>query len=308
MKILITGGAGFIGSHLCNRLAGEGNEVIVIDNLSLGRREFIEHHFETPNFRFYQADLLKDNINDYFKEVEEVWHFAANPDVRIGLEDTKVHLEQNIIVTYNVLEAMRKNRVKKIIFASTSTVYGEVPIPTPEDRSTVPISLYGASKLACEALISSYCYTFDIQSCIYRFANVIGSRSTHGIIHDFINKLRRNPDKLEILGDGNQTKSYIYIDDCIDAMFYGLKAGETVNIFNIGTEDQIKVRRIAEVVCDEMRVEPEFKFTGGRRGWVGDVPLMLLSIEKLKNFGWMPRYSSEEAVRRTINDLLQQWL
>lgn len=305
-KVLVTGGAGFIGSHVVDRLAEMKKKIIVLDNLSSGRREFISRHLKQKSFKFIQTDLLYKESSDYFKGVEEVWHLAANPDVRIGIEDTKVHLEQNVIATYNVLEAMRKNNVKKIIFTSTSTVYGEAKqIPTPEDYTPmIPISLYGASKLACEALIAAYVHTFDMQAWIYRFANVIGRRSTHGVIYDFINKLKANPRELEILGDGNQTKSYIYIDDCIDAIFQGLKAREKINIFNIGSSDTIKVKRIAEIVCEAMNLKPNFKYTGGERGWKGDVPYMFLDCTKLGRIGWKPKYSSEEAVRLTVGELL----
>ncbi|MDI6811725.1 MAG: GDP-mannose 4,6-dehydratase, partial [archaeon] len=213
----------------------------------------------------------------------------------------------NLIVTSNVLEAMRLNGVRRIIFTSTSTVYGEADkLPTPEEYPTIPISLYGASKLASEALIASYCHTFDMHAWIYRFANVIGRRSSHGVIYDFIHKLRSNPTELEILGDGNQTKSYIYVDDCIEAMLVGLKANgkNRVHVFNIGTHDMIRVKRIAEIVCEEMRTSPKFKFTGGKRGWKGDVPVMLLDASKLNELGWKQSYTSEEAVKKATRDLL----
>ncbi len=303
MAILVTGGAGFIGSHLVDRLVEEGKEVVILDNLSSGVS------FLNPDAEFIKVDLAsRSEIEDVFRKrnFSEVWHIAANPDVRIGSENPDEIYRNNILATYNLLEVMRKNNVDKIIFTSTSTVYGEAEvIPTPEDYPTVPISIYGASKLACEALISSYCHTFDMKAWIYRFANVIGKRSNHGVIYDFIMKLRRNPDELEILGNGEQNKSYIYISDCIEAMFFGLKADGRVNIFNIGSEDQIKVKRIAEIVCEEMGLSPKFRFTGGDRGWKGDVPVMLLSIEKLKATGWKPKYSSEQAVRMAVRDLLE---
>ena len=330
MRRLVTGGAGFIGSHVVDRLmeTEKNHEVIVLDNLSSGNENFITPHIGKQDFQFHKADILHDDISPLFDGVEEVWHLAANPEVRIGAEDTRVHLEQNVIATYNVLEAMRANDVRRMIFTSTSTVYGDADkLPTPEEYPTIPVSLYGASKLACEALIAAYCHTFDMRAWIYRFANVIGRRSSHGVIYDFINKIRSNPEELEILGDGNQTKSYIYVDDCIDAMVTGLKANartdadanaevevegypaakNRVNIFNIGTDDMTTVKRIAEIVCEEMRVspKPKFTFTGGKRGWKGDVPIMLLDASKLNELGWKQKYNSEEAVRKAAGDLLE---
>ena len=307
MKIVVTGGAGFIGSHLVDRLVEGNHELVVMDNLSSGDEQFIAPHLENEKFQFHTIDLLTDDISRFFEGIEEVWHLAANPEVRIGAENTRIHLEQNLIATYNVLEAMRMNGVRRIIFTSTSTVYGEAEqLPTPEEYPTIPISLYGASKLAAEALIASYCHTFEIHAWIYRFANVIGKRSTHGVIYDFIQKLRSNPWELEILGDGTQSKSYIYVGDCIDAMLVGLKATDKnrVHIFNIGTTDMIRVKRIAEIVCEEMRTSPNFKFTGGKRGWKGDVPTMLLDVSKLNKLGWKQQYTSEEAVKKAIQDLL----
>jgi len=313
MKILVTGGAGFIGSHVVDRLVRDEHEIIVLDDLSSGYKKFVDPHVDKENFQFHRIDLLHGDITVFFEGVEEVWHLAANPEVRIGAEDTRIHLEQNVIATHHVLEAMKTKNVRRIIFTSTSTVYGEADkLPTPEEYPTRPISLYGASKLACEALIGAYCHTFDMHAWIYRFANVIGKRSSHGVIYDFINKIRSNSQELEILGDGNQKKSYIYVDDCIEAMFAGLKAKakeedkNKVNIFNIGTEDMINVKRIAEIVCEEMHTstKPEFKFTGGKRGWKGDVPIMLLDVSKLNELGWKQRYNSEEAVRKAIRDLL----
>ncbi|RLI83276.1 UDP-glucose 4-epimerase [Archaeoglobales archaeon] len=301
MRILVTGGAGFIGSHVVDKLIEMGNEVVVYDNLSSGKIEFVNENAE-----FVRMDLVKDVDKIELKNFDEVWHLAANPDVRIGEQSPSKIYENNIQATYNLLEAMRKAGVKRMIFTSTSTVYGEAEIPTSEDHPTYPISIYGASKLACEALILSYCHTFDIQSWIYRFANVIGRRSNHGVIFDFIHKLLKNPEKLEILGDGEQNKSYIYIDDCVEAMLHGLKANEKINIFNIGSDDQIKVKKIAEIVSKAMGLDPEFVFTGGRRGWKGDVPVMFLSNEKLKKLGWKPRYNSEDAVKMTVKDLLEE--
>jgi len=307
MSTIVTGGSGFIGSHLVDRLLERGEKVIVLDNLSVNSNEFLETYLDKPNFTFQKVDLLKDDFSDLFNGVETIWHMAANPDVRIGIEDTRIHLEQNILVTYNILEAMRKNRVKEIIFPSSSVVYGEAKTPTPEDYGPLkPISLYGASKLACEALISAYCHVFDMRGWVFRLANVIGPRSMHGVIYDFINKLKNNPEKMEILGDGNQRKSYIYIDDCIDAVvLLKEKVGDMVNVFNVGSEDWVTVKRIAELVSEEMGLNPRFEFTGGERGWRGDVPLMLLSIDRIKLAGWEPKYGSDEAVRKTVKSLLE---
>ncbi|MCX8172219.1 MAG: NAD-dependent epimerase/dehydratase family protein [Archaeoglobaceae archaeon] len=299
--ILVTGGAGFIGSHVVDKLV-EVDRIVVLDNFSTGKKEYVN-----PKAEVYVVDIASDPLLEYFKGAREVWHLAANPDVRTGIEKPEEIYRNNVLATFRILEAMRKAGVCRIIFTSTSTVYGEAKqIPTKEDHPTHPISVYGASKLACEALIESYCHTFDFEAYIFRFANVIGKRSTHGVIYDFINKLRANPKELEILGNGEQAKSYIYIDDCISAMFTGLRAKEKVNIFNIGSEDQIKVKRIAEIVAEEMSLNPTFKFTGGERGWKGDVPVMLLSIEKLKNMGWKPRFRSEQAVRMAVRDILNE--
>jgi UDP-glucose 4-epimerase len=307
MRILVTGGAGFIGSHLVDKLIELGNEVIVLDNLSSGKKEFIQKHFKNPNFKFYKVDLLTDKINDYFKNIDEVWHLAANPDVRAALKDTKIDINQNILLTHNVLEAMRVNDVKKIFFTSSSTVYGEAnKIPTPENYSPLmPISLYGSTKLACEALISSYCKTFDLNGIVFRLANIVGPKSTHGIIHDFINKLMRNPVELEILGDGNQRKSYLYIDDCIDAMITASEnLKEKFDVYNVGSEDWITVKEIAKIVCEKLKVNPEFKFTGEERGWKGDVPKMLLDISKIKKIGWKPKYNSKDAIEITVENMV----
>jgi len=310
MAILVTGGAGFIGSHLIDALLEKGNEVKCIDNFSSGRREFIENSIE-KGLELIKGDLLdRDDIKKALEGCDTVFHLAANPDVRLGVENTHVHLEQNIIATYNLLEEMRKLGVKKIAFTSSSTVYGEAEeIPTPENYGPlVPISLYGASKLAAEGLIASYCHTFDMQSVIYRFANVVGPRSTHGVTYDFIKKLGNNGNELEILGDGSQKKSYLYISDCIDAMLFGMeKRKGRVEIFNIGSEDWVDVRRIADVISEEMNLSPEYRFTGGvdgGRGWKGDVKIMRLSIDKLRNMGWQPKYGSEEAIRMTARWLI----
>jgi len=310
MKALVTGGAGFIGSHLIDALLSKGYEVSCIDNFSSGKREFIEHNLE--RIELYEGDLLRQqDISKAIDGCDVVFHLAANPDVRIGAINTRTHVDNGILATYNLLEEMRKKSINKIIFTSSSTVYGEASIiPTPENYGPlIPISLYGAAKLAAEALISSYCHTFDMEAIIYRFANVVGPRSTHGVIYDFIKKLRKNPQELEILGDGKQRKSYLYVDDCIDAMLFGMeKAKEKVEIFNIGSEDWVEVKEIADIVSEEMGLKPEYRFTGGidGRGWKGDVKFMRLDISKLKNMGWKPKYSSREAIRLTAKWLIDE--
>jgi UDP-glucose 4-epimerase len=310
-KIIVTGGAGFIGSHLVDKLIARGNEVTVIDNLSSGKMEFIEQHDQYPNFKLVKLDMLElEKLKQAIKGADMVYHLSANPDVRLGAQNTRVHLEQNIIVTYNLLEAMRMNNQQNIMFTSTSTVYGEASIiPTPENYGPlIPISLYGASKLACEALITSYCHTFEMRSWIFRFANIVGERGTHGIIIDFFNKLKANPLALEILGDGQQRKSYIHVSDCIDGILFAVnKSDEMANIFNIGSTDTINSTEIGELIVKEMGLDDvNFTYTGGNRGWKGDVPKMLLSIDKLRKLGWNPSHSSKSSVIAATRSTLEK--
>lgn len=311
-SILVTGGAGFIGSHLVDRLLKE-NDVTVFDNFSSGRMEHVAHHLDNPNFHLLKADLLDcSSLSDAVSEKDMVYHLAANPDVRLGAKDTRVHLMQNVMATYNILEAMRDNGVRKIAFTSTSTVYGEAGIvPTPENYGPLlPISLYGASKLACEALISSYCHTFEIKSWIYRFANIVGERGTHGVIVDFMKKLQANNRELEILGSGKQQKSYLGVKDCISAMLHCVKSSANdVNVFNIGSEDSLDVTGIADIIVDMMDLSGvQYRYTGGidGRGWRGDVKVMQLSIEKIKQLGWKPSGGSREAIVEAVQALQKE--
>jgi UDP-glucose 4-epimerase len=310
-SILVTGGAGFIGSHLTDMLVAE-NEVTVLDNLSSGRMEHLDRHLGRKNFEFLQSDLLDQKaVEEAVAGKDTVFHIAANPDVKLGAEDTRVHLDQNVLATYNLLEAMRKFGVSKIAFTSTSTVYGEADrIPTPEDYGPLkPISLYGASKLSCEALISSYCHTFEMQSWIYRFANIVGERGTHGVLVDFIKKLQDDPRHLQILGSGNQRKSYLEVKDCVQAMVHCVdRADEETNIFNIGSSDFVDVTQIADIVAEEMGLsDVEYRYTGGidGRGWKGDVKVMLLDIDRIRELGWEPLQGSEGAIRTAVRALLQ---
>lgn len=308
-KALVTGGAEFIGSHLVDRLMREGWNVVVIDNLSVGSLENIKRWLDNRRFRYIRGDLKDAGVVDNaIGEVEAVFHFAANPEVRVGETDPSVHFRENLVCSFNILESIRKSRsAKTLVFASTSTVYGEASVlPTPEDYGPlVPISTYGASKLGCEGLACSYAGTFGLRALILRFANVVGPRSGHGVIVDFIDKLRADPTRLEILGDGTQKKSYLWIEDCIEAVFgltrRFLESGERVKIFNAGSVDQVTVGRIGEIVVEEMGLrDVEFVFTGGvegGRGWRGDVKTIHLSIEKLLETGWKPKLNSEQAVR-----------
>jgi UDP-glucose 4-epimerase len=310
MKYLVTGGAGFIGSNLVDTLMKKGNGVIAFDNLSSGQESYISHHKNNSKFKFIKGDLLNPtDIENAMKGVEMVFHLAANPDVRYGIDRTRIDLEQGPIATHNLLEAMRKNGTKKICFSSSSTVYGEATVlPTPETYGPmIPISLYGASKLACEGLISSYCHSFEMQAWIFRFANVIGHRGTHGVLVDFIEKLRKDPHNMEILGDGKQKKSYFLVQDCIAGVIMGTeKLTEQVNIFNLACEEWTDVTQVADIVVSEMGLKNvKYHYTGGTRGWIGDIPRTWLSIDKAKAMGWKPNHSSEEAVRLAVRELLK---
>ncbi len=311
VKAFVTGGAGFIGSHLVDRLVADGFYVTVFDNLSSGKKEFIAHHLRKKAFSFEEGDLLSlDSLKKVIAGHDVIFHLAANPDVRRSLEDTGLDLKQETIATYNVLEAMRLNNIRKIVFASSSTVYGETaPIPIPEDFGPLlPISLYGAGKLACEGLISAFCHSFSMQAWIFRFANIVGTRLTHGVIYDFTNKLRRNPKELEILGDGEQSKPYLHVDDCVDGMLFGIKnAMDVVNVFNLGCASETKVKEIARMLVAEMELKGvKLRFTGGERGWRGDVPQVKLSVEKMKKLGWQARYTSDEAVKKAIKEIVRE--
>lgn len=307
-KIFVTGGAGFIGSHLIDRLASMG-AVTVYDNLSSGKKEFIKHHPSGGDFEFIQADLLEfDTLRKAMGTCDVVFHMAANPEARAGTEYTNLDLKQGTIATYNVLEAMRLNGIKKIAFASSSTVYGETPVvPIPEDYGPLqPISLYGASKLAGEGLITAFCHLFNMQAWLFRFANVVGARATHGVIFDFINKLKQSSRELEILGDGTQEKPYIYVEDCVDGILYGFQnSNGQVNVFNLGSSSSTRVNTIARMLIEEMGLaEVKFKYTGGNRGWPGDVPQVRFDTLRMEKLGWKPKYTSDEAVRQAIRDVL----
>lgn len=309
MKAFVTGGAGFIGSHLVDTLISQGHTVTVYDNLSSGNKQFIQQHFSNPAFTFINADLL--NLKQVQKEIknhEIVFHLAANPHVRLGEKQTDLDLNQGVITTYNVLEAMRLNGLSHIVFSSSSVVYGETKEKSlPETYGpTLPISMYGAGKLGAEGLISAFCGTFDFHAWIYRFANVVGARGTHGVIVDFIEKLRKNPRELEILGDGRQQKPYLDVSDCVGGILYGFRhSHDPINLFNLSCDTTTTVTRIAQIVVEEMGLsDVAFAYTGGVRGWKGDVPYFQLDARKINKLGWKATMSSDEAVRKAIRSVL----
>ena len=304
MFAVVTGGAGFIGSHLVDSLVEQGDDVVVIDSLVAGRRETIAGHIGSGNVKLVQKDLLLDGWQEALKGADRVYHLAADPDVRQSAMTPDPTFRNNIVATYRVLEAMRADNVPEIVFTSTSTVYGNARvIPTPEEYSPLePVSIYGASKLACEALISAYCHSFAMRSWQFRFANIIGARSGHGVITDFVRKLRENPRDLVILGNGKQTKSYLEVHECVQAMHFAIThAKNPVNTFNVGSEDWIDVKTIADIVTAEMgQKNVKYHFTGGELGWIGDVPKMQLAIDRLKKLGWKPQKGSRESVRIAV--------
>ena len=311
MRALVTGGAGFIGSHLVDELVDAGYSVKIIDNLSSGNIALVNHQIAAGNAEFIEGDITSiDDVLQATKEVDVVFHMAANPDIRLGTQVTDTDLKQGTIATYNILEAMRINNVNKIVFASSSVVYGEgAPMPTPESFGPcLPISLYGASKVGSEGLITSWVGTFDFQAWIFRFANIIGNRGTHGVIFDFIHKLKRDNSRLEVLGNGLQEKSYMEVKDCVKGMMHIFNTSTSpINLYNLGSHDTCSVRRIAEIVVEETGCRDAIiEYTGGDRGWAGDIPRAMLSIEKMLSTGYDVKYNSEAAVRHTTKCLIEE--
>ncbi len=311
MKAIVTGAAGFIGSHLVDSLLARGNSVIGIDNLSTGNIRFLDSALKSNQFEFIQRDLLDEKSLEGIlsSDTEMVFHLAANADVRNGMMAPRKDLEQNTIVTWNVLEAMRKVGVKKIAFSSTGSVYGETAvIPTPE---TCPFplqtSLYGASKVAAEGLISSYAEGCGIQATIFRFVSILGERYTHGHVYDFIRKLQADSSRLEILGNGKQRKSYLYIADCISAIHTALENPNPsrVEVYNLGTDEYCDVDQSVDVICRTMKLNPKREYTGGDRGWVGDNPFIFLDCKKIKSLGWKAKKTIFESVEITVKYLLE---
>ena len=312
MKILVTGGAGFIGSHLVDRLVRDGYRVRVVDNLSSGRLENIKHHLDAGNVEIIVGDLKDPQVAlEAVEGVDVVFHFAANPEVRVSTTNPEIHFNENIVATFNLLEAMRMKGVKELVFASSSSVYGEPEeIPVDENAPIRPVSVYGASKAACEALIHAYTKLYGVKAVVLRYANVVGPRLRHGVVWDFINKLLKNPTELEILGDGKQVRSYIYVDDAVEATITAWRRTETsYEAYNIASEDWITVDEVTDEVIKAMglsNVKKIYKPVLHGVGWPGDVKRIALKIGKIRRLGFKPAMNSREAVRTTVRMLLEE--
>jgi UDP-glucose 4-epimerase len=311
--MIVTGCAGFIGSTLVDRLLMDGHEVIGIDNFSTGQHRFLEAAGGRSSFTLIECDLTDAaSLTRAFAGGEYVFHLAANADVRFGTAHPSLDVEQNIIATFNVLEAMRTNGIRRLTFSSTGSVYGEArAVPTPEDAAfPIQTSLYGASKLAGEGLIAAYCEGFDFRAHIFRFVSILGERYTHGHVFDFVKQLLSEPSRLRVLGDGKQRKSYLYVHDCIDAMLTAIeKANDRVNIFNLGTDEYCEVDQSIGWICDSLKVTPRLDHSGGDRGWIGDNPFIYLDISRIRSLGWEPALGIEQAVRQTVTYLLDnRWV
>jgi UDP-glucose 4-epimerase len=307
MQAFVTGAAGFIGSTLVDRLLGSGHRVVAYDNFSTGQRPFLADAERLPGFSLVEGDVLDlQRLTVSLRGADFVFHLAANADVRFGTEHPKKDLEQNTIATFNVLEAMRANGVKRIAFSSTGSVYGEAEVfPTPEDAPfPLQTSLYGASKLAGESLIQAYCEGFGFQGYIFRFVSILGERYTHGHVFDFCRSLMNDPTRLRVLGNGKQRKSYLYVHDCVDAILLALeRATDRVNILNLGTDEYCEVTDSIGWITSHLGVSPRLEFTGGDRGWIGDNPFIFLDTRRIRGLGWRPSLTIREGVLRTVDYL-----
>lgn len=313
MNVIVTGCAGFIGSTLVDRLLADGHRVVGVDNFSTGQRRFLQAALAHPAFRLIEGDLLDlDGLKKAFAGGEVVYHLAANADVRFGTDHPGRDLEQNTIATFHVLEAMRANGIGRLAFSSTGSVYGEAQvIPTPEDAPfPIQTSLYGASKAAGEALIAAYCEGFGFRACIFRFVSILGERYTHGHVFDFYRKLRADPTRLEVLGNGRQRKSYLHVQDCVEAMLLAMaRAPGKVNIYNLGVDGYCEVNDSIGWICEELNVSPELVYAGGERGWIGDNPFIFLDTSRIRALGWQPRLDIREGVLRTVRFLrANEWV
>ena len=312
MRILVTGAAGFIPSNLIPRLLARGDEVWGVDNFFLGKREYVPSH---PRFHFEEFDLLDlERLAALVEQIrpDAVWHLAANSDISYGTTYTDFDLKGGTLVTYNLLESMRRAGTRKIVFSSSGAIYGEPDVhPTPEDFGPLfPISLYAASKIACETLITAFVHNYDMQCWMYRFGNIIGPNPTHGVVYDFVRRLRNDPTRLEVLGDGTQSKPYVHVSDCLDGMEHGFRtATEAVNCFNLAVDDATSVREITEWTLEEMGIDRsgiDVRYGDSPRGWRGDVPYVRLDTSRMTALGWKPKLSSREAVRRGIGEIVAQ--
>jgi UDP-glucose 4-epimerase len=307
MHAFVSGGAGFIGSSVVDRLLADGHTVVAYDNFSTGQRAFLDGASKHPKFTLVEGDTLDAAaLGRAMAGAEIVFHLAANADVRFGTEHPRKDLEQNIIATFNVLEAMRANGVKRIAFSSTGSVYGEAHVfPTPEDAPfPVQTSLYGASKLAGEGLIAAYGAGFGFEGCIFRFVSILGERYTHGHVFDFYRSLRQDPTRLRVLGDGRQRKSYLYIGDCLDAMLIAMaKTRGAIEIYNLGTNEYCEVNDSIGWISERLGVSPQLEYTGGDRGWIGDNPFIFLDTAKIISLGWRPKLTIREGILRTLEYL-----
>lgn len=307
MRYFITGCAGFIGSNLTDKLLELGHEVIGYDNLSTGFENFLQNAKKSRAFTFVKGDLLdRDSLIKAMQHSDVVFHLAANADVRFGTHHPHRDLEQNTIATFNVLESMRVNQIRRIVFASTGSIYGEAAvIPTPEYAPfPVQTSLYGASKLAAEGLIQAYCEGFDFQAYIFRFVSILGERYTHGHVFDFYKQLLKDPTQLHILGNGKQRKSYLYIQDCLDAILFALQhAQQKINIFNLGTNEYCEVNDSISWICKHLSLSPQYSYTGTERGWIGDNPFIFLDCKRIRELGWQPKLTIQQGIIKTLEYL-----
>jgi len=299
---VITGGAGFIGSHLTETLLAQGQHVTVLDNLSNGQQDWLREMRSHSRFCFNQTDLRNpERLTEMLSGTDVVWHLAANTNMVIGAESTRIDIENGILSTYNLLEAMRKSTVNKMLFSSSGAVYGDIQRPPASEGygPLLPVSLYAASKLACEGLISAYSSLFGIRAWIFRFGNVLGARMSHGVIFDFIRKLKNDPTELEILGDGGAEKNYILVEEVVEGVLYAFEHAQPVcDVYNLGSSSTTRVTDIARIVLEEMGLTGvKLRFSGGARGWQGDQPRVYMDVSKMSRMGWTTRYSSDEAVR-----------
>lgn len=309
MKILVTGGAGFIGSHLDDALIARGHNITVVDNMVLGRKENITHLMDNPNFKFVEADILDaETMHTVFAEgqFEMVYHLAANSDIQKGGKDPMVDYQLTFNTTFQILQLLKEFEIKKFFFASTSAIFGETYDVLSEDHGPLkPVSNYGAGKLASEAFISAFSSTYGIQTWITRFPNVVGERFTHGVIYDFIKKLRNNPKELEVLGNGEQCKPYVYVKDLVEGILYVIDhASDKYNVYMLGSDSRTKVKEIAAMVIEEMGLDAQIRYTGGDRGWVGDVPEFRYDLTKVNTLGWVAPHNSNDSVRLAIQKAL----